>query len=181
VFSQLQENEQNIFSFLLQYVLLINELQMVFGYVNKVLQHLKNNGLSHATAEFCQYYVQELRASAYPRVRAVGDALADYINREKMKLPDANSVHHISSDIIESLFGYFKRIKSPNPMNGVTTRVFCLPLQIQMSTKTGMEKISFKTCLENVRMVDLQKWRKTHLPKNKVVKRIKLLKSQQPT
>ncbi|MDR1924028.1 MAG: hypothetical protein LBQ66_06610, partial [Planctomycetaceae bacterium] len=39
VFSQLQENEQNIFSFLLQYVLLINELQMVFGYVNKVLQH----------------------------------------------------------------------------------------------------------------------------------------------
>jgi hypothetical protein len=50
---------------------------MVFGYVNKVLQHLKDNGLSNATAEFCQIYVLALRASAYHRVRAVGDALAD--------------------------------------------------------------------------------------------------------
>ena len=47
----------------------------------------------------------------------------------------------VSSDILESAFGYTKTRKSPNPLNGVTTQIFILPVLTKKDSKTGFVDI----------------------------------------
>jgi hypothetical protein len=39
------------------------------------------------------------------------------------------------------------------------------------------QKIDLKDCLENVLLSDVEKWKKNNLPENKLLKRIKILKT----
>jgi hypothetical protein len=105
----------------------------------------------------------------------VGKLIEEYIEKEYSKLPDENAQWHISSDIIESLFGSYKARKSSNAMNGVTKQIFLLPLQTQMKRETGIDKGCFKRYLDRVSLRDLDTWRNDYLSENRIVKRRKLL------
>lgn len=178
VLKQLSEPEQRVFAFLWSYVCLVGELRLIFSRANKVLKCLKTKGLSEATVSECLAEITVLQESPQLRVRAVGDGLAEYLHEEVKKLPDKDAVWHISSDVIESLFGYYKKIKSPNPLNGVTTQILVLPLLTRMNSDQKYANFRFKDCLEKVLMADIEKWKKKYLPENKVLKRIKILKNQ---
>jgi hypothetical protein len=80
--------------------------------------------------------------------------------------------------VIESIFGYYKKIKPPNPLNGVTKQILLLPLWTRMNANSKRTPIDFKDCLEKVLIKDIERWKKKCLPENKVVKRIKILKNQ---
>jgi hypothetical protein len=84
---------------------------------------------------------------------------------------------HVSSDILESFFGYYKSRKSPNPLCGVTTQIFMLPVLTKINSRTGVSSINFKSSLERVFLRDLKDRRIKNLPENLVVKRTKLLKT----
>jgi hypothetical protein len=86
----------------------------------------------------------------HKRVAVVAQTCMDYLNEEKGKLPDEKTVWSISSDGIESLFGYSKTRKSPNSLNGVTRQVLLLPLRTKIDAKTGTSNICFKSALETV-------------------------------
>ena len=144
VLKKLSESEQQVFAFLWCYACLIGELCLVFSCANKVMKCLKSKGLSEATTAECLAEITVLQSSPQLRVRAVGDGLAEYINEEKKKLRDNEAVWHISSDVIESLFGYYKKIKSPNPLNGVTTQILVLPLLTRMNSNNEFTKSDSK-------------------------------------
>ena len=93
----------------------------------------------------------------------------------KAKLPDKDTVWHISSDIIESLFAYYKFRKSTNPLNGVTTQIFILPPVTKINKKAGRVGFSVKTALENVFLTNLKQWRDNHLTENMAVAGRKIL------
>ena len=98
--------------------------------------------------------------------------MAEYIEREYNNLSDESEKRHVSSDIIESMFGAYKGRKSPNKMNGVTKHVFFLPLLTHIKK---MEKEDFKYCLEKTLLKDLDDWKNAHLSENRTVMREKLL------
>jgi hypothetical protein len=75
------------------------------------------------------------------------------------------------------MFGYYKSRKSPNLLNGVTTRVCILPVLTKMDSRTGRSTICFKSALEHVFLRDLHDWKVNNLTENLTVKRKKTLNS----
>ncbi|MDR0714370.1 MAG: hypothetical protein LBF89_08955 [Bacteroidales bacterium] len=174
-FNRLSPEEQVIFSFIPQHRQLILEMEEVFTSVNSLLQRLKKSGISTTTAEECTGDIELLQASQYQRVVTVGGLIATYIQKENGKKSIPEEKWHISSDVIESLFGSYKARKSPNAMNGVTKQIFILPLLTRINAKKGLTSGWFKTCLEYVFLKDLDEWKDEHLSENRTVKRRKLL------
>jgi hypothetical protein len=150
VLPRLSESERHVFQFLSCHERIICELHEVFGRTDKILQRLKTQGLSYATANTSLFELESFYPTSSPRIDMLVNELSAYINKEKQKLPDVGCVRHISSDVIESFFGFYKRIQSPNPMNGITKRVLFLPLLAQMSSAKNKGCINFKKYLERV-------------------------------
>ncbi|GHT04042.1 hypothetical protein AGMMS49525_09950 [Bacteroidia bacterium] len=109
----------------------------------------------------------------HPRVVKVAQGCIDYLNEETGKLPDEKTVWNISSDVIESFFGYFKSRKSPNSLNGITKQVLILPLRTKIDVTTGLSNINFKSALENVFLKDLDAWKAENLTDHQAVMRRK--------
>jgi hypothetical protein len=174
-FGKLSAEEQAVFSFIKEFRPIIKELQAVFRVINTLLARLKNEGMSAASSRWCLSRIQSMRVSPRSRVAAVGRLVSEYITKEYGKLADRNKRWHISSDVIESMFGSYKERKSPNRLNGVTKQIFILPLLSRMKSAHGMDNDYFKHCLEHVFLRDLDTWRLGHLSENRTVKRKKLL------
>jgi hypothetical protein len=90
---------------------------------------------------------------------------------------DEKTVWHASSDIIESIFGFYKFRKSKNQLNGITPYVLVLPLLTKMGEGYKPSPVDFKSSLENVFMKDLETWKNDNLTENLAVKRARKLVS----
>lgn len=77
-------------------------------------------------------------------------------------------------EIIESTFGYFKRRKSPNNLNGVNAFSLIIPAHTKMSIDNN-EEFNFNQALESVFYRDLVHWKKENLLTNWVSIRKKKL------
>lgn len=167
--------EQQVYGFVKQHRSIIKELGGVFALVNDVLEVLKKKGLSYSTIAAC---LAKCRASAnqgVSRVKALVNKIKDYLKAEQVKLPDRQTVWHASSDIIESLFGFYKSRKAPNSLHGVTAFVLALPLLTKAGTT--MIALNFKEALQAVYMKELKQWSRDQLVQNQVVKRNKTFKN----
>ena len=78
---------------------------------------------------------------------------------------------HISSDILESIFGVYKERKSLNRLNGVTSHVLMLPLLTKSCPEKGSISVDFKEALERVFLRDIDQWTIDNLSENLAVKR----------
>jgi hypothetical protein len=93
----------------------------------------------------------------------VGRAVEQYINTELGKLSGICDGWHVSSDIIESVFGFYKAKKSPDPMNGVTGQIFLLPVLTKLKAEPDLDSSCFKVYPENVFLRDINEWKNTYL------------------
>lgn len=82
------------------------------------------------------------------------------------------AAHNNSSDIIESTYGMYKSMKSPNKMYGVTT----LALRLPLCGKTLSKDFDTTQSLMGVKMHDIQEWRQKNLLPNLVSKRLVFFK-----
>ncbi|MDR2361620.1 MAG: hypothetical protein LBD91_02715 [Prevotellaceae bacterium] len=98
-----------------------------------------------------------------------------YITIEYIKLGDTDKTKetHISSAIIESLFGSYKEHKSPNAMKRDTKQIFFLPLLTRMKRHPTLPASCSKDYLEYVSLSDLATWQHEHLSENRTAKRKK--------
>jgi hypothetical protein len=174
-FGLLSEDEQNIFNFLKRHHDIIDELYQVTQAFSDISQQLKNNGLSYKTIKKCHNMINPLLSSKYEGVIKVVESFGKYLAELQNKLPDKNVTWHISSDVVESLFGHYKTRKSSNPLNGVTAQVMMIPMLTRIDSKTGASNICFKSALESVFLSDLKLWVNDNLTENLTVKRKKIL------
>lgn len=174
-FNMLSEIEKNVFSFLKTHHKIINELYEIAQAFNEVSKELKNNGLSYKTIRKCQGMINPLFTSKHKGVIEVAENFMKYMGELQNKLPNKNANWHVSSDIIESLFGHYKNRKSKNPLDGVTRQVLFLPLLTKIDSKTGRSDICFKKSLEQNLLSDLKQWSNDKLTENLAVKRRKVL------
>lgn len=168
--------ELSTYSFLEEHGQVIEELSEVFRMYRGILPMLKSEGLSRETKrKGCQVANEHLESSC-ANVREAAREVTRFLEEEAEKLPDAKSVFHCSSDIIESLFGVHKNRKSRNKLNGVTTSVLHLPAMTMLSN--GHEtKPDFKEILENTSIKEIHQWADDNLTENLVVKRRETLKA----
>ena len=155
---------------------IINELVMALGTANELLKLLKDNGLSYATVDKCTQKCDTFTKTTAGLGTRWMDGIKRYVQAEGAKLPDKETVWHVSSDIIESLFGRYKAHKADNALYGVTPFVLALPVLTKVNAERHRVKVNFKAALEGTLMHELNHWNSNHLIENQVVKRRKILK-----
>jgi transposase-like protein len=173
VFGTLSLVEQETFSFLKDFRQLIKELKTVFEMTHKMLEIIKNKGISYENIAQCTILGKQYGA---PIPTILTDKITAYLKEIKDKLPDATTTWHASSDVLESLFGKYKQIASPNKLNGITPFVLSLCVYTNFDAHSTEMANQIKFALENVSMSDLKVWKHENLIDNQVVRRIKTLK-----
>ena len=172
---KLSSKERKMYSFVWEHGSLVEELQEVAECYEHVLSVCKSKGLSFATSKECVSIINHRLMGRGQRLTRLAEMLLGYFRKEAALLKASDESHNVSSDIIESSFGYFKERKSDNRMYGVTGFVMVLPLHTKLSTLEAARNFDFKGCMERTHNSDLKVWKKRSLPETLVAKRVRVL------
>lgn len=172
---KLSSKERKMYSFVLEHGSLVEELEEVAECYEKVLSICKSEGLSHKTAKECTAAISRSLMGRGCQLTRLAEMMIGYFRKEAALLNTGDDAHNVSSDIIESSFGYFKERKSDNRMYGVTGFVMILPLHTKLSTLESARNFDFKGCLEHTHSADLKDWSRQNLPENLAAKRVRIL------
>lgn len=174
---KLSPKERKMYSFVWEHGSLVEELEEVAKCYEKVLSVCKSEGLSRRTAGECAAIINRSLMGRGIRPARLAGMMLGYFRKETALLKSAEDSHNVSSDIIESSFGYFKERKSDNRMYGVTGFVMILPLHTKLSTLESARNFDFKGCLERTHSADLKAWGRQNLPENLAAKRARILRN----
>jgi hypothetical protein len=169
-FSKLTGEEQKVFNFVITYQALIYELDNVFTLINAILERIKNKGLSLKEKKICIKMFPEVQGKSVREQKVLG-LIMDYLNDTSAKITPKKRVWHASSDIIESIFGSYKAMKSKNPLHGITGYVLILPLLTKMNEQNNLTNFDSKLALERILLKNISDWKNTHLTENLAIKR----------
>ena len=172
----LTAHERKMYSFLREHGGLVDELDEVMGCYRDILATCKNCGLSRKTAKICIGYASSRLVRRGTRTDRLAGMIVRYFVTETGLL-GSDDVHIISSDVIESAFGWYKGRKSPNRMHGVTGFVLTLPLKTEIGSLESAGSFDVKACMERQHRKDVLAWEKENLPESLAAKRRDLLKN----
>ena len=99
-FDKLLENEQTVFSFIKDHWQIIEELNEIILACQDISVCLKNNGLSYSTIKHCLETVKSMQVSKIQGVVDISKCFRQYLMELKDKLPNKDSIWHVSTDII---------------------------------------------------------------------------------
>lgn len=171
-FSRFTKREKGVYRFVVQNQKLVRELQSVFECVDRILSEIKTSGLSyHSIGGAMVLLESKLNGKQNKRIRKFVALTMEYLRQEAVKLQSSAVAYNASSDVIESIFGYYKYRMSQNALHGVTTYALILPLITKMKEPNKGLDTNFKSNLKNVYMRDLHQWKKAHLTENQTIKR----------
>jgi len=169
--------EKYYYGFVRRFASLVEELHDVMELYRHMEKLCKEKGLSHETAAECRKCITRTLLQGSDRMRRLGELLIEYITQEESLLETATSTHNISSDIIESVFGYYKDRMCSNKDNGFTSFVLLIPLHLMLSDFDECEKFSACGTIGKTTLNDVKKWRSDNLRPNIVSKRKNTLKT----
>lgn len=178
-FEKLSEEEREAFKFVKEHSALIDELSSIMDEYRFVEQTIKTKGLSRTNVNEC---VTHIIKNLMPmkkvnfRMGLIAAQMCLYLRKEARLLKSNDDIHNVSSDIIESTFGVYKRHKSPNNLYGVTALSLFIPAHSKLISKEQSSKFDFKGTLESTKIKDLKEWKGNNLLPNEVTKRISTLK-----
>jgi hypothetical protein len=173
-FERLTEEEKKGFNWVKEHERVIKELSYVLSMTKKVLEIIKNEGLSYDTINRCLEICSQTSQDNTPKSDLLMAQIKFYLEEERNKLPDEKSVWYASSDIIESLFGTVKSKQASNPLHGVTSAILFLPLMTKIELDNPVLNMNIKQAMQSVYMSDLEQWNKEQLVDNQVVRRNKI-------
>ena len=91
-----------------------------------------------------------------------------YADKYAAFLGNKSHSYHVSSDVIESIFGKHKNMVSTNPLTGMT--ILDLELAVHCQEKNKIPSL-VRVALEDISMTNLFNWRTTHSSDNQAIKR----------
>ncbi len=176
-FGQLNEKEQLFFEELKKYESWLNILNTCIEVSEQIVQHLKQQGLSKATLKTFKQQLEQLKLQGNQAALVLDfvTLLEVYAQKYQGFLKDKTGSYHVSSDVIESLFGKHKGIRSPNPLVGLSLADLELPLHCWKPNEIVAQ---VQPALEETFMTNLWQWKETHSASNQAVKRAKFFKKR---
>lgn len=160
-YSTLSDDQKEAASFIMEHKDLINELYAIKECMEYVEYRCKHDGLSLELEKFLVWRITTClitSVNSTERMMRVGLDMFEYLEKECALLKSETDVHIISSDIIESCFGVFKAISSPDKLCGVTKHALVLPLALNFTSKESRMRFDVKKAMENVHYRDLDEW-----------------------
>jgi len=126
--------------------------------INAALRFINHQGLFHgAAAQLRQELAQVMRylPKANEAVNFMRDALVDFVTQSEQKLEAGQRVW-LSTEILESLFGQYKRLESQHSKGGFTSLLAALPIFCCRVTPALVQRR-----LQEVSTTDLNEWVQT--------------------
>ena len=145
---------------------LIDEIVQLVKLLKAVFKILKNEGLSEESIEKVHLQVSASKAPLFLR-----QGIRNWVAVNKSLLSKHEKLI-CCSDIIESFFGKFKYEQTKNPNKGIT--IGCLNM-VNFGQK--IDKKEVKKAMEEIRIVDLKKWRDDRNLKSFNYKKQKMLEN----
>lgn len=176
-FYKLSDKEKYFYFFLHNHASIIEELDEVMSLYEQILHICKTEGLSLETAERCISLTRKHLLPGSDRMKLLQGYILEYFRKETSLLKSPSEVHNISSDIIESTFGFFKERKSPNKNFGVTSFVLTIPLHTKLRKLDDVECFDVKQRMEATTINDVKEWKREKLLPNQTRKRQYILAS----
>lgn len=170
VFHTLQDDIKSIYNFIPRNAHLVDELSEVMGCITQIEKDIKENGVSHESADRCKRLVNTSLLMGNSRQQMLGHFIIEYFNRE-VSFVGEKDAHHASSDCIESTFGVTKGRKSDDKLVGVTPIILMIPLRLCLSNETKRVSFNYKERLEAGRHRHIKEWADNNLSPNLAVKR----------
>ena len=170
VFHTLQDDIKSIYNFIPRNAHLVDELSEVMGCITQIEKDIKENGVSHESADRCRRLVNTSLLMGNSRQQMLGNFIIEYFNRE-VSFVGEKDAHHASSDCIESTFGVTKGRKSDDKLVGVTPIILMIPLRLCLSNETKRVSFNYKERLEAGRHRHIKEWADNNLSPNLAVKR----------
>lgn len=170
-FYKLPQRGKQVFYFVMEQSCFIEEMKDVMDWYRHLEKLCKEEGLSRHTAQECRRFICKTFMHGDERLRDLGRMLIDYFTVEESLLETDDAVHNISSDIIESAFGYLKGRLSLNKNNGFTSLVLLLPVHLRVANLDSCEGLNVQTNMADTRLADIKDWRRKNLLDNPMVKR----------
>lgn len=178
-FPCLKPEEWDVFGFIYLHKPIADELIKLKGLTDQLLDRFKNSGLSHDNIKWALKLCRNAKKTAEGKLLQVIEKLITYWKTERSKLPpkqESQKGWHCSSDIIESMFGYYKLRKASNGLHGVTPFALIMPLLTRKSADSPILNLNIKEAMETVFLTNIDKWNKDNLIENQVCRRTRMLR-----
>lgn len=176
-FWALKPSEQDVFAFVRKQASFTEELKEVLASFEFMEKLVKEQGLSHETADTCKRHIVEHFCGGTDRQRMLGEELLGYFNREVKILTSKDCAHNVASDIIESTFGYTKERMSSCKNSGFTSYVLVLPLHLRLACIDDCKTYDAHRIMEQTHYADIKEWRKSNLLPSPICRRRYILKA----
>ena len=179
VYHRLSKDEKHYLGFVPRHASLVDELLDVRECMVSIMETCKNDGLSKMTAETCRKVIAcKLLSSGNERMAKLGCKMLAYFDEElKLLKPDDKS-HMISSDVIESMFGYYKGRKSPDKQAGITCSVLVIPLRTMFDPNECKPDDKIMSIFTSETVNSVAQWRKETIGDSNLAKRRKKLEKR---
>ena len=177
VYQWLSKDEKDYLGFVPRHASLVDELLEVKDCMVSIMETCKKGGLSEATAKTCrEVIISGLLSHGSERMAKLGHKMLAYFDKELKLLKPNYKSHVISSDIIESIFGYYKGRKSPDKQAGITCSALVIPLRTMFDPEECKpdSKLMSIFATETVNSVAL--WRKKNIGESNLAIRMSKLK-----
>ena len=156
---------RHLFGFVNTHASLFEEMQEVMD-AYRYMEHLcKEKGLSRTTAAECISHIGKTLMPGGERPRRLGGLLIGYFRKEASLLEE-DAVHNISSDVIESAFGYIKNRMSSCANHGFTSLILLMPLHFRLADIDCCADFNISDCLQSTSLTKLNEWKRESLMQN---------------
>lgn len=173
-FGKLNATERAFFKDLPKHYRMIWSLRACLLRYKNIACVFRNFGLSESTIEIVSQMIDE-KVENDEYVHTFFGHIQSYLTQyEGFIKQQPNTTYHLSSEVIESLFGKFKEKAAYCKLTGLTN--LNLELPGYSLDQNQLEPIIY-SALEKTFMTDLAKWKQENSTDNQLVKRIKFFKN----
>lgn len=174
-FHLLTKTESDFFVELTEQEAFAKDLKACIDVADKVALPFKTEGLSLKTLEKAKQLIAEQQEEQVGYMKDFLTQLSSYLTRYEdfINLHPTSKVH-LSSEIIESMFGKYKSKANNYALTGLTNLNLELPIY---GKSEGDIKALIMEALEGISSLDLRRWKKENSADNQLVKRCKFFNS----
>lgn len=172
-FDCLEEKERLFFAQLPEHKKIISSLDKCLTEATKIGLLFKQKGICAKTLEEAKKILSNLD-KRYRYMKPFSDEVTKYLSDYERIIEEFGNVTiHGSSDIIESMFGKFKRKANDYALTGLTSLNLELPIYGVSKSQISLGIIS---SLETISVLEIKEWKKDNSIDNQLVRRSEFFK-----
>lgn len=177
-FDRLDLKARKFFIDLYLHLPFIQDLKTILQLCQAISVLLKNKGLNQKNMNQCFKFIQQFKAKR--KLKPILEKFITLLEPDLIKYQeflDQNPYKNVQvgSDVIESLFGFYKSLLEHNKLN--LLGMLSLEIVTKCLSLQQLNKLDVKNALESNSLSNILAWRNTHMTENQNIRRMKFFRN----